>query len=174
MLECRIFKCDKTRVRFDHFCFAFATFETIRGNESFGMEIIKRLSVQYPTWKMNMKYDDLDQFKRPVPNKMYQNGPIPFRQRLNMHLHPFPPMQRPHFNSYARSHGKPSASEKIVGTKPCNILVRELWLGGIPEHYDKTCMTQLMSHYGIIKDVVIFPKFAFIKYKQVSEATTAF
>jgi hypothetical protein len=31
-----------------------------------------------------------------------------------------------------------------------------------------------MCHYGIIEEIEMFPKFAFIKYKQVSEATTAF
>jgi hypothetical protein len=31
-----------------------------------------------------------------------------------------------------------------------------------------------MSYYGIIEEIEIFPKFAFIKYKQASEATTAF
>mgnify|MGYP002370132678 FL=1 len=170
MRSCRIIKGDNTRGRFDLFCYAFVT---MRGNESSGMEIIKRLSEQYPTWKMNVKYD-LDRNKRLVPNKMYQNGPMPFQQRPNMHYQPYPPMQRPHFNSYAQSHGQPSASEKIVGSKPCNILVRELWLGGIPEHYDKTYMAQLMSYYGIIEEIEIFPKFAFIKYKQASEATTAF
>ena len=31
-----------------------------------------------------------------------------------------------------------------------------------------------MSYYGLIEEIEIFPKFAFIKYKQVQEATTAF
>jgi len=31
-----------------------------------------------------------------------------------------------------------------------------------------------MSYYGIIEEIEMFPKFAFVKYKQVSEATTAF
>ena len=42
-------------------------------------------------------------------------------------------------------------------------------MGGIPEHYDKTYMVQLMSYYGIIEEIEIFTKFAFIKYKQASE-----
>lgn len=31
-----------------------------------------------------------------------------------------------------------------------------------------------MAYYGIIEDIEMFPKFAFVKYKQVIEATTAF
>ena len=43
-----------------------------------------------------------------------------------------------------------SSTEKILGQKPCNILVRELWLGGIPENFEKNYMAQIMSYYGII------------------------
>ena len=31
-----------------------------------------------------------------------------------------------------------------------------------------------MAYYGIIEDIETFPKFAFVKYKQVCEATTAY
>jgi hypothetical protein len=47
-------------------------------------------------------------------------------------------------------------------------MVRELWLGGIPEHFDKHFLGQLMAYYGIIEDIEMFPKFAFVKYKQVA------
>jgi hypothetical protein len=49
-----------------------------------------------------------------------------------------------------------------------------LWLGGIPENFERNHMAQIMSYYGIIEEIEIFPKFAFIKYKQVFEATVAF
>jgi len=35
-------------------------------------------------------------------------------------------------------------------------------------------MHQIMSQFGIIEDIEIFPKFAFVKYKLVNEATQAF
>jgi hypothetical protein len=33
---------------------------------------------------------------------------------------------------------------------------------------------QLMAYYGIVEDIEMFPKFAFIKFKKVEEATTAY
>jgi hypothetical protein len=47
-------------------------------------------------------------------------------------------------------------------------------LGGIPENFERQQMVQIMSYYGIVEEVEIFPKFAFVKFKQASEATTAF
>jgi hypothetical protein len=35
-------------------------------------------------------------------------------------------------------------------------------------------MAQIMSYYGIVEEIEIFPKFAFVKYKQSHEATSAF
>ena len=55
--------------------------------------------------------------------------------------------------------------EKIVGEKQQKILVREIWLGGIPEMCDKVYMHQLMSEFGMIENLEIFPKFAFIKFR---------
>jgi hypothetical protein len=31
--------------------------------------------------------------------------------------------------------GPMQASERVIGEKPCRMLVRELWLGGIPENF---------------------------------------
>jgi hypothetical protein len=39
-------------------------------------------------------------------------------------------------------------------------------MGGIPEKIDKTLLAQIMAYYGIIEEIEMFPKFAFIKYKQ--------
>jgi hypothetical protein len=88
----------------------------------------------YPSWKMNVKYD-LDR-KRFGMNKMYPNPPMPY-QRPNMPYPNYAPIQqRPPFQNYntqnLQSNNPISTSEKVVGQKPCNILVRELWLGGIP------------------------------------------
>jgi hypothetical protein len=54
-----------------------------------------------------------------------------------------------------------------VGEKHNRILVREIWLGGIPELCDKQYMHQLMSEFGIVENLEIFPKFAFIKFRMV-------
>ena len=61
-----------------------------------------------------------------------------------------------------------------MGEKPGKVLVREIWIGGIPELCDKHYMHQLMSEFGIIENMEIFPKFAFIKYKMVEQATLAY
>lgn len=150
------------------FCYAFAT---MKGNEQFGQSVIRKLQESYPSWKMNVKFDDKRKFQN---NRPYQPSQYPPAQ------HPFPPfnhhpMHR-QFNPYPPNNNHPESlpSEKILGEKPCNILVRELWLGGIPENYDKNALSHVMSYYGIIEEIEIFPKFAFIKYKQVQEATTAF
>ena len=57
--------------------------------------------------------------------------------------------------------------QTVVGENPYRILVREVWLGGIPELCDKNYMHQLMSEFGIVENLEIFPKFAFIKFKMV-------
>jgi hypothetical protein len=46
--------------------------------------------------------------------------------------------------------------------------VRELWLGGIPENFERQQMIHIMSYYGVVEEVEIFPKFAFVKFKQAS------
>lgn len=123
----RIIKGDNTRGRFDMFCYAFAT---MKGNEQFGHSVIRKLQESYPNWKMNVKFDDKRKFQN---NRPYQPPQYPPAQ------HPFPPfnhhpMHR-QFNPYPPNSNHPSESlpsEKILGEKPCNILVRELWLGGIP------------------------------------------
>lgn len=153
----------------------------MKGNEAFGYEIIKKLQEKYPTWKMNVKFDN-DRLKIQRNQKPFGNN-MPFPTQNNMGYQPYPPqMQRPPYHNFMHlpqvpmqpPHTMPSISEKIVGVKPCRIFVRELWLGGIPENYDKSQMAHIMSYYGIIEEIEIFPKFAFIKYKQASEATTAF
>lgn len=85
---------------------------------------------------MNVKYD-LDRKRLPM-NKMYPNQPMPY-QRPNMPYQNYAPMQRAPYQNYSsmntpnvQSNNPVSSSEKVVGQKPCNILVRELWLGGIP------------------------------------------
>jgi hypothetical protein len=117
-----------------------------------------------------------------------QRNPKPFNQQMPyqqpMGYPPYPgPMHR---NNYPSYHPSPmqmppnpmqmpiSTTERILGDKPCRILVRELWLGGIPENFERQQMVQIMSYYGIVEEVEIFPKFAFVKFKQASEATTAF
>jgi len=71
-------------------------------------------------------------------NKGYPNQPMQY-QRPNMPYQNYPPMSRPPYQSYqpvqnnnVPMNNPPTSSEKVVGKKPCNILVRELWLGGIP------------------------------------------
>lgn len=154
----------------------------MKGNEAFGYEIIRKLQEMHPTWKMNVKFDN-DRQKMQRNQKQF-GGNMPFPQQNNMSYPPYPPqMQRPPYPNYMHpnhmplpvpQHNMPSLSEKIIGVKPCRIFVRELWLGGIPENYDKAQMAHIMSYYGIIEEIEIFPKFAFIKYKQAAEATTAF
>ena len=107
---------------------------------------------------MNVKFD-LDRKRMPM-NKIYPNQPMPY-QRQNMPYQNYAPMPRAPYQNYQNPHHQSnvgmnnpiSSSEKVLGKKPCNILVRELWLGGIPEHYDKTAMAQLMSCYGIIEEI---------------------
>ncbi len=97
---------------------------------------------------MNVKYDDNRKFQqnRPYapqapaygqPNNSYQNYPTRTYPQQN-----YSQNNQNNYSSFP--------TEKIVGEKPCNILVRELWLGGIPENYDKSYMSQVMSYYGII------------------------
>lgn len=52
--------------------------------------------------------------------------------------------------------------------------MREIWLGGIPELCDKHYMHQLMSEFGMVENLEIFPKFAFIKFRMVEQAALAF
>lgn len=154
----RIIRGDSTRGRFDLFCYAFVT---MKGNEAFGYEIIRKLQEKHPTWKMNVKFDnDRQKIQR---NQKQFGGNMPFPQQNNMSYPPYPPqMQRQPYPNYMHpnhmplpvpQHNMPSLSEKIVGVKPCRIFVRELWLGGIPENYDKAQMAHIMSYYGIIEEI---------------------
>lgn len=70
---------------------------------------------------MNVKYD-LD--RKRFPPKPFQ---APGYQNYPSYPRPYPNYlpQNPPMNQVPNS-------EQIVGNKPCNILVRELWLGGIP------------------------------------------
>ena len=73
-------------------------------------------------------------------NKMYSNQNPPMQyQRPNMPYQNYAPMHRPPYQNHQTMppssvpmNNPISSSEKVVGKKPCNILVRELWLGGIP------------------------------------------
>lgn len=65
-----------------------------------------------------------------------------------------------------------SGAEK--GKKTHKILVRELWIGGIPEGISENQMREIMSQFGAVENLEIFAKFAFVKFRQVSEATNAF
>jgi hypothetical protein len=147
----------------------------MRGNEPFARDIISRLHQTYPTWKMNVKYD-IDRNKRPK----YQQYPPPYPNYPPAYQN-YPPIRQPQqqqpYPNYLPPNppaNNPIPSEQIVGNKPSRVLVRELWLGGIPEHYDKAYMAQLMAYYGIVEEIEMFPKFAFVKYKKVEEATKAF
>ena len=96
----RVIKGDNTRGRYDLFCYAFVT---MRGNESFGIDVIKRLSERYPNWKMNVKYD-LDRKRLPM-NKMYPNPNMSYqRPPPNMQYPNYPPMQRQPFQNYGSQH----------------------------------------------------------------------
>lgn len=71
----------------------------MRGNEAFGYEIIRRLQEQFPSWKMNVKYD-IDRKKAPM-NKMYQNQNQPMQyQRPNMSYQNYPQMPRAPYQNY--------------------------------------------------------------------------
>ena len=122
---------------------------------------------------MNVKFDnDRKKVTKTYPhqNMGYQPPPMPYHYPPMMPYPPYmPPHMVPHQQSFTSDQG-----DKKVGEKPCNILVRELWIGGIPEHFDKAYMGQLMGYYGIVEDIEIFPRFAFVKYKQVVQATTAY
>lgn len=54
------------------------------------------------------------------------------------------------------------------------IMVRELWLGGIPEMINHQTMSSVMLNFGMVEGTEIFPKFAFIKFKRAYDAATAF
>ena len=53
-------------------------------------------------------------------------------------------------------------------------MVRELWLGGIPEQTDHNYMANVMAEFGPVEATEIFPKFAFVKYRRASDAAVAF
>lgn len=53
-------------------------------------------------------------------------------------------------------------------------MVRELWLGGIPEMIDHSYMTEVMSEFGLVEATEIFPKFAFVKFKRATDAAIAY
>jgi hypothetical protein len=113
----------------------------MKGNEAFAYDVIRTLQERYPTWKMNVKYDvDRTKMQRnvksfapqmPYPPQMgYPSYPQPIQRNPYPSYHP-PPMQ------YAQNPigGPLQASERVIGEKPCRMLVRELWLGGIPENF---------------------------------------
>lgn len=72
--------------------------------------------------------------------RTYQNPNMPYGEPPVNSYQPFPhPAQRQPFNYYYppqnnqfNSNLQVNVAEKIVGQKPCNVIVRELWLGGIP------------------------------------------
>lgn len=88
-------KGDTTRGRFDMFCYAFVT---MRGNEAFGHDIIRRLQTMYPSWKMNVKYD-LDRKRMPM-NKGYSNQNMSY-QRPNLPYQNYAPMPRAPYQNYS-------------------------------------------------------------------------
>ena len=79
------------------------------------------------------------------------------------------PYMQPNFNNRLINY-----SEGERGVKRNRILVREVWLGGIPENISEHEMREIMSTFGIVESTEIFPKFAFIKFKLVADATNAF
>ena len=62
----------------------------------------------------------------------------------------------------------------MAGEKYNKIIVRELWLGGIPEQTDHRYMKDVMSRFGHVEATEIFPKFAFVKFKKAVDATNAY
>ena len=158
----------------------------MRGNEAFALDIIQRLHQMYPNWKMNVKYDTdrrMGQrgrsFQHPAPQAPFYGGqgyPPPPQNYPPQHHYPPAQNYRPNrsYQQFQQQQNMAMHPEHLEGSKPCNIMVRELWLGGIPENCDRGLLHQVMSYYGIVEDIEVFPKFAFVKYKQVHEATTAF
>ena len=61
-----------------------------------------------------------------------------------------PPPTQPFYSHHNQYQQNVSEPEKIVGEKHQRILVREIWLGGIPEMCDKHYMHQLMSEFGMV------------------------
>lgn len=68
--------------------------------------------------------------------------------------------QQPHFNPNMRqNYNQPYQNNQqqfqndkgeIFGEKKNRIMVRELWLGGIPEMIDHAEMAKLMSSFGLV------------------------
>jgi hypothetical protein len=74
----------------------------MKGNEAFGHEIIKQLQEKYPSWKMNVKFEN-DRLKI-QRNKTYPIN-MPYPQHPNMPYQPYPPqMQRSPYPNYMQPH----------------------------------------------------------------------
>lgn len=78
---------------------------------------------------MNVKYDD----RKPARPRTYTPPPYP-PTPYQLPPHPYYAPPRPY---YPPAPAPPTgssvgASEPQQGQKPCNVLVRELWIGGIP------------------------------------------
>lgn len=78
----------------------------MKGNEAFGHQLIKKLQEKYPSWKMNVKYEN-DRQKMQRNNQNYQPMNMSFPQPHNMNFQQYPPqMHRPfnNYNSHSSSH----------------------------------------------------------------------
>ena len=83
---------------------------------------------------------------------------------------------QPQYRQPKQSHltNQPNEKGEIYGEKMHQIMVRELWLGGIPEMINHQTMSSVMLNFGMVEGTEIFPKFAFIKFKRAYDAATAF
>lgn len=53
-------------------------------------------------------------------------------------------------------------------------MVRELWLGGVPDNIDEEQIRGILANFGNIQKIELFSKFAFVKYMMATDATNAF
>lgn len=135
----------------------------------------------YPPRSSNYQPRESSDYRQPPPpqeNNYYRQPPPqhhspppqPTSSRYQPDASPPPSFVPPNFNN--RLLADYSGGEK--GKKTHKILVRELWIGGIPEGISENQMRDIMSQFGSVENLEIFTKFAFVKFRQVSEATNAF
>ena len=137
--------------QFDKFCYGFVT---IASDEHKSNEIIAKISTEYPNWRMKIKDDNETR-----PDKYSNSGhhqPRNYQQNYQpQSMMPMPqqPMRPnyPNYNPNYVSNQNQNDKGEIFGEKTQRIMVRELWLGGIPEMMDHQSMSRIMSEFGMVE-----------------------
>lgn len=177
-----IIRGDSLRGPYALFCYAFAT---VRASLAQAGDLIAHLQQLRPSWRVNFKVDRPRLPSAPTYVLPYAPTYAPSYAPSYAPTYPYataypycppgflhPPLT-PQYPLYSAATVAVS-SEKIAGEKPCKIMVRELWMGGIPEGVERSRLLSVMSEYGIVEEIEMFPRFAFVKFKQATEATNAF